>query len=443
MAQSIFSETVKLVVFELSSEEFGIDINKIDSILRMQIITNIPYAAKFIEGIINYRGQPLVVVDLRKRFNLPLNSVKEENMRIVVLDFQPFLLGMIVDAVTEVLSLPLTMIEPVPDNLISLEIEQEYLLGVGNLDDGERLIVLLDLGKIFSGEELEDLGLLFGREHEIRSFLEQSRETRDKQVEDRRLASSQAALTTTSESSMATNSYRSTQSLSKEKFLEREQAMIRKMALREIQEELGININVSSSEEETVYLEEGEELSEEEGVEYVYVDEEGNEIAAPEITQIESSDDLHTNDSSLEHDADVAELITEAENPTMDSPFDADVEALIAAAESDNLSSETGSDDILDAAADTPIDNNDVAALIAAVQAKKKKAVEGSTEALTAENIASFEKYLKSLTKAKLVSTYKDYPDLKLSKKMKKADLISSISVFLQENHPEVMLITK
>lgn len=427
MTQSIYSDSIKLVVFELSSEEFGIDIKKIDSILRMQNITNIPYAAKFIEGIINYRGHPLVVIDLRKRFKLPLNTVNEENMRIIVLDFQPFLLGMIVDNVSEVLSLPLAMIEPVPDNLISLEIEQEYLLGVGNLEEGERLIILLDLGKIFSGNELEDLGMLFGREHEIKSFLEKNRDDKEKQTEDRRLASSQAALVDGTNPAFSATNYKARTTMSKEKYLEKEQAMIRKLALREIQDELGISFQDSSEEEEVVYLEEGEELPEEDGVEYVYVDEDGNEISGPVDEDIVVSEDI---------------------SPTISAEgLDDDVAALIAAAESDNESAGGDSSDVLDAPNDTPIDNDDVAALIDAVEAKKASSsvsVSDSNKSpqpeLTEELIRNYEKYVNSLTKAKILTTFAEYKSLKLSKKMKKVTLVGSILEFLKENHPEVII---
>src|SRR6056297_1512073 len=177
MAQSAYSDSIKLVVFGLSTEEFGIEITKINAIIRMETISEIPYAAEFIEGIINYRGRPLVVLDLRKRFGLPTQSAaKDEDKRIVVLDFNPFLVGMIVDHVSEVLTIPFTNIEPVPDNLISLEIEQEYLLGVGNINKGERLIILLDLSKVFSDHELEELGVIFSQEEQIRSYLTESEE---------------------------------------------------------------------------------------------------------------------------------------------------------------------------------------------------------------------------------------------------------------------------
>ncbi|XEO75981.1 hypothetical protein WKT22_01002 [Candidatus Lokiarchaeum ossiferum] len=426
MAQSIYSDSIKLVVFELSSEEFGIDIKKIDSILRMQNITNIPYAAKFIEGIINYRGQPLVVVDLRKRFNLPLNTVNEENMRIIVLDFQPFLLGMIVDNVSEVLSLPFTKIEPVPDNLLSLEIEQEYLLGVGNLEEGERLIILLDLGKIFSGDELEDLGMLFGREHEIKSFLDKNRGDKEKQTENRRLAASQAIIAEEGNPAFSSMNYSSNITMSKEKYLEKEKAMIRKLALREIQEELGINLQKSSEEEEVVYLEEGEELPEEDGVEYVYVDEDGNEISAP------------ADDKLLDSSGDIT-------SPSDD--IDDDVAALIAAAESDNESAVDATADLLDAPDDTTINNDDVAALIAAVESKKNAAsanqVNENTHPspeLTDELVRHYEKYVNSLTKAKIIAQFNEYKDLSLTKKMKKATMVSTILDYLKENHPEIII---
>jgi len=329
--QTSFSDNIKLVIFELASEEFGVEIKKIDSILRMQPITKIPYAARFIEGVINYRGKPLVVIDLRKRFKLATNDQKTDDMRIIVLDFQPFLLGMIVDTVSEVFSLPYTMIEPVPENLISIDLEQEYFLGVGNINEGERLIILLDLGKIFTDNEIGDLGLLFNGEEDIRAYLEENRILREKEAENLRLASSQNQ---TEQNLMAhASNIHSSDVSSQDVFLEQERAVVRQLALRDIQDEYGITLDDHSvADEEIIYVNEGDALSEEEGVDYIYTDENGKEISREEFNLLSFPEE---------------EKVQNMESSTS-SDMDSEIAALLLAAEEDNSNISQESPDLLD-----------------------------------------------------------------------------------------------
>ncbi len=285
MAQVSYSDSIKLVVFNLYKEEFGIEITKINGIIRKDIITTIPYAADFIEGIINYRGRPLVVIDLRKRFGLAESIHEEEDQRIIVLDFHPFLVGMLVDHVSEVLTIPFTNIEPVPENLISLEIEQEYLLGVGNINKGERLIILLDLSKVFSDDELEQLGLIFNHEQDIRTYLIENQKKKEKDEEDIRINQSQKNYSLTSEA----NSTRYNENeVSNEEYERIERQMIRKLALRDIQQEFGVELSADKfSEDEVVFVEDLDKLEQDEDVEYVYMDEDGNELSAEEVRQLQ------------------------------------------------------------------------------------------------------------------------------------------------------------
>ena len=417
----LISESIKLIVFELGQEEFAIEITKINSILRMQPITQIPYAVKFVEGIINFRGRPLVVIDLRKRFNLPKKDDLDK-MRIVVLDFHPFLIGMIVDNVTEVLSLPYSVIEPVPDNLASLDIEQEYLLGVGNLDKGERLVILLDLGKIFSDNELEELGVVFSNDARIKMYLDESKEEADQMREKIRVSASEARLNTVS----TVDTDRSTSHQADDAFLDQERAMIRQMAIRDLQKEMGISVE---TQEDTIFLKEDEAFEEEEGVEYIYVDEDGNEIPADELKL----------DHSLESD-----LVSPSAPPPVTADEIDDVSSLISAAIGDNASSATDpvvktvDDDVLSEDAGKRIGNEDVAALIAAVQAKRDAA--GPSTTPTSEMIEKYQAYLNSITKSKIVDLSHSHSGLKLEKKMKKQTMISKFLGYLQAESPETLI---
>jgi purine-binding chemotaxis protein CheW len=151
-ARKVSDEILQLVSFNIGSEEFGVDILKVQEINRMVEITRVPRSPEFVEGIINLRGKVIPIIDLRKRFNLEL-SEHDKNTRIVVVDIDGQTMGMIVDSVSEVLRIPASTIEPTPDVVTS--IESDYIRGVAKLDN--RLLIYLDLAKILSGEEYKML----------------------------------------------------------------------------------------------------------------------------------------------------------------------------------------------------------------------------------------------------------------------------------------------
>src|SRR5262245_7981923 len=138
----------RLVIFEMNGEAYGIDVTCVQSIIPMQPINVVPGAPAFIEGIINLRGAVIPVVDLRARFNMPLPSQNHKSM-IVIVELSILRLGLIVDKVTDVIKIAKGEIEPPSPLLTSLE--TAYLRGVGKVK--ERLVILLDLGRVFSLEE--------------------------------------------------------------------------------------------------------------------------------------------------------------------------------------------------------------------------------------------------------------------------------------------------
>jgi purine-binding chemotaxis protein CheW len=143
---------IQLVVFELASESYGVDIDDVREIIRMQVITRIPGAPDYVEGVINLRGKVVPVVDLRKRLNLVLGNQTKES-RIVVVDINGRDVGVIVDAVTEVSRILLSTIEP-PTSMIT-EVDSDYLRGVANLES--KMIILLDVTKVLAGIESTDI----------------------------------------------------------------------------------------------------------------------------------------------------------------------------------------------------------------------------------------------------------------------------------------------
>jgi purine-binding chemotaxis protein CheW len=146
---AITTDELQLVSFNIGSEEFGVDILKVQEINRMVDITKVPQAPNYVEGVINLRGKVIPIIDLRKRFSLELKE-HDKNTRIVVVDIGGNIMGMIVDAVSEVLRLPADTIEPPPELVTG--INSEYIKGVAKLED--RLLIFLDLSKVIDVTEM-------------------------------------------------------------------------------------------------------------------------------------------------------------------------------------------------------------------------------------------------------------------------------------------------
>ncbi len=136
---------IQLVVFDLASEFYGVDIGDVREIIRMQTVTRVPGAPPYVEGIINLRGQVIPVVDLRKRLELVVGEQTNES-RIVWVTINEQDVGVIVDAVTEVLRIPISSIEP-PSSMVS-SVDSDYLRGIAKLES--RLIILLDMTKVLA-----------------------------------------------------------------------------------------------------------------------------------------------------------------------------------------------------------------------------------------------------------------------------------------------------
>lgn len=140
-------DQLQLVTFEVASEEFAVDILSVQEINRMMDLTRVPQSPPEVEGVINLRGKIIPVLDLRKRFHLQVSDRNEHN-RIVVVEVHGRVIGFIVDRVHEVLRISQSIVETAPAMVSS--IDSDFIAGVGKLDD--RLLILLDLQKLFSAE---------------------------------------------------------------------------------------------------------------------------------------------------------------------------------------------------------------------------------------------------------------------------------------------------
>lgn len=144
---------LQLVIFQLGGEEFGVDIMAVQEIIKMPTITAIPQAPEYVAGVINLRGQIIVVINLGKRLNV-LSCEKNEDYRVIVVELEDQVLGMMVDSVSEVLRIPHSNVEPAPE-IIASSLSSDYIQGVGKLDD--RLLILLDLRSVLSNYEAAEL----------------------------------------------------------------------------------------------------------------------------------------------------------------------------------------------------------------------------------------------------------------------------------------------
>lgn len=139
----------QVVLFELGGESYGLDIGAVNEIIQMQPITRVPKSPFFVEGVINLRGKVIPVVDMGKRFGLE-KAERTRNNRIVVVDINGTTIGIVVDAVTEVLRIQTASIEPA--STIVTAGDTDYLQGIAKL--GDRMVILLDLGKVLSKDDM-------------------------------------------------------------------------------------------------------------------------------------------------------------------------------------------------------------------------------------------------------------------------------------------------
>jgi purine-binding chemotaxis protein CheW len=143
---------LQIVGFRIGRETFGLPIGAVREIVRVPEITSVPNAPDFIEGVINLRGRIIPVVDLRKRFGEPVGAPNKKN-RIVVVEVENRLLGLMVNSASEVLKIPPSEIEA-PHSVFQ-EGDLNYITGVGKLHG--RLVILLDLSKVLQRGELKRL----------------------------------------------------------------------------------------------------------------------------------------------------------------------------------------------------------------------------------------------------------------------------------------------
>lgn len=147
-------EQDQYIVFSVKSQEFGFQAMRVREISSMFEIAEVPNAPSFIEGIMNLRGNLVSVINFRKKFGFKTKE-HDEDTRIIVVEKDDFPIGIISDSVEEVIKIPDDKVQKLPES-VSISVVRKYITGVGMLD--KRLIILLDVDKVLTKDELFEAG---------------------------------------------------------------------------------------------------------------------------------------------------------------------------------------------------------------------------------------------------------------------------------------------
>ncbi|WP_051412260.1 chemotaxis protein CheW [Halonatronum saccharophilum] len=142
------AKTRQTIVFDIGDEKFGVRITEVYEIIRMKKITELPISSKYIAGIINLRGDIISVIDLRRRFGIE-DLEETEDTRIIVVDFEGQNVGLIVDAVSEVLHINEDDIDLPPKSMVG--IKGDYITGIIKIE--EDIVILLELSNLLRSKE--------------------------------------------------------------------------------------------------------------------------------------------------------------------------------------------------------------------------------------------------------------------------------------------------
>jgi len=155
---NITTETIKdpilrWVTFRLDNEAYGINVMQVQEVLRVSEIAPVPGAPDYVLGIINLRGNVVTVIDARRRFNLEFRE-PDDASRIVIIEAEKQVVGILVDSVAEVVDLRASDIETAPN--VGNDETSRYILGVSSR--GDVLLILVDLNKLLNDDEWSDVG---------------------------------------------------------------------------------------------------------------------------------------------------------------------------------------------------------------------------------------------------------------------------------------------
>ncbi|MCB1790384.1 MAG: chemotaxis protein CheW [Gammaproteobacteria bacterium] len=145
---------IQLVTFRLKDETYGINVMQVQEVLRVSEIAPVPGAPSYVLGIINLRGNVVTVIDTRSRFGLP-GTERDDASRIVIIESDQQVVGILVDSVAEVVELRQSEIDQAPS--VGSEESSRYIQGVASRD--EDLLIVVDLNKLLSDEEWSEMSM--------------------------------------------------------------------------------------------------------------------------------------------------------------------------------------------------------------------------------------------------------------------------------------------
>ncbi|MFC4699901.1 chemotaxis protein CheW [Glaciecola siphonariae] len=145
-------EVLQWVTYRLDEETYGINVMQVQEVLRYTEIAPVPGAPNYVMGIINLRGNVVTVIDTRARFGLPPSEITD-NSRIVIIESDEHVVGILVDSVAEVVYLRSSEIDSAPN--VGTEESAKFIQGVSNRDN--ELLILVDLNKLLSDDEWDDV----------------------------------------------------------------------------------------------------------------------------------------------------------------------------------------------------------------------------------------------------------------------------------------------
>ncbi|THC43204.1 chemotaxis protein CheW [Massilia sp. Mn16-1_5] len=140
---------LEALAFKLGNEEYGIKILKVQEIRGYESVTRIASAPEHVKGVVNLRGTIVPIVDMRIKFKLGEPTYNQFTV-VIILNIQDRVVGMVVDSVSDVISLTADQIKPAPD--MGGALNTDYLVGLGTVD--ERMIILVDIDRLMSSEEM-------------------------------------------------------------------------------------------------------------------------------------------------------------------------------------------------------------------------------------------------------------------------------------------------
>ena len=140
---------LEALAFKLGNEEYGIKILKVQEIRGYESVTRIASAPEHVKGVVNLRGTIVPIVDMRIKFKLGTPTYNQFTV-VIILNIQDRVVGMVVDSVSDVISLTPEQVKPAPD--MGGALNTDYLIGLGTVD--ERMIILVDIDRLMSSEEM-------------------------------------------------------------------------------------------------------------------------------------------------------------------------------------------------------------------------------------------------------------------------------------------------